>query len=215
VLKLSAVLAVLISTSCGPSATPQASPQFTTYQYTVAIPTTPLAPNEQLHLVWEPHLAPASTNAISALQFCIALFGPWESVAALKTAMAAAGPRTCPPTGAAVSTDTMSTTSNSGARLATDLVAPDSAADTLIYGRGRPLVSIAPPASGGVPRRTTFFPPRLRYARHALPVTESPWRSSTNVSTRVSSTASNAAAIARHNVNARRRTQPPKQQPTA
>ena len=25
-------------------------------------------------------------------------------------------------------------------------------------GRGRPLVSIAPPASGGVPRRTLFFP---------------------------------------------------------
>ena len=32
---------------------------------------------------------------------------------------------------------------------------------TLIYGRGRPLVSIAPPASGGVPRCTVFFP-RLR-----------------------------------------------------
>ena len=124
-LRLSTVLAVLISTSCGPFfATPQASPQFTYYQYTVAIPTTPLAPNEQLHLVWEPHLAPGSAAAVSALQFCVALFGPWETVAALKTAMSAAGPRTCPPTGAAISSDTMSTMSNSGARLATNLVVP-------------------------------------------------------------------------------------------
>ena len=35
------------------------------------------------------------------------------------------------------------------------------AKDPEIYGRGRPLVSMAPPASGGVPRRTAFFP-RLR-----------------------------------------------------
>lgn len=125
-LRLSTALAVLISTSCGPFfATPQASPQFTYYQYTVAIPTTPLAPNEQLHLVWEPHLAPGSAAAVSGLQFCVALFGPWETVEALKTAMSAAGPRTfCPPTGAAVSSDTMNTTSNSGARLAADLVIP-------------------------------------------------------------------------------------------
>jgi hypothetical protein len=83
----------------------------------------------------------------------------------------------------------------------------------VIYGRGRPLVSIAPPAFGGVPRRTPLVP-RLRYARHALPVTESLCLSSTNVSTRVSKSAMSAAAIARHNVNTRRRTQPPKQQPT-
>ena len=85
--------------------------------------------------------------------------------------------------------------------------------DARRYGRGRPLVSIAPPAFGGVPRRTSFFP-RLRYARHALPVTESLCRSSTNVSTRVSSTASSAAAMARQSVNRSKRTHPPKQQPT-
>ncbi len=125
-LRLSTALAVLISTSCGPFfATPQASPQFTYYQYTVAIPTTPLAPNEQLHLVWEPHLAPGSAAAVSGLQFCVALFGPWETVAALKTAMSAAGPGpVCPPKGAVVSTETLRTTSNSGVRLTTELIVP-------------------------------------------------------------------------------------------
>ncbi len=124
--KLSIVVAVLLAASCGPLfSTPQASPQFAYYQYTVAIPTTPLAPNEQLHLVWEPHLAPGSATAVSAVRLCIALFGPWETVEALKTAMSAAGPGpSCPPKGAIVSSETMRTTSNSGARLATDLAVP-------------------------------------------------------------------------------------------
>lgn len=124
--RLTIILAVLIGTSCGPVfATAPASPQFAYYQYTVAIPTTPLAPNEQLHLVWEPQLAPGRASAVSAVQLCVALFGPWETVGALKTAMSAAGAGTaCPPKGAIVSSETLRTTSNSGARLTTELVVP-------------------------------------------------------------------------------------------
>lgn len=62
---------------------------------------------------------------MSDLQLCVALFGPWMTVEELKTAMATAGSRpSCPPNGAIISTETLHTTSNSGARLATDLVVP-------------------------------------------------------------------------------------------
>jgi hypothetical protein len=123
--RLLIALAVVIS-SCGPVFTiPQASPQFSYYQYTVAIPTTPLAPNQQLHLIWEPHLSPAKASAASTIQLCVAFFGPWETVAALKTAMSTAGPGpSCPPKGAIVSSETLRTTSNTGAFLTTDLVVP-------------------------------------------------------------------------------------------
>jgi hypothetical protein len=123
--RLSIVFVLLITTTCGPIfATPQAPPRFTNYQYTLAIPTTPLAPNEQLHLMWEPRPAPDST-AVYAVQLCVGLFGPWETVAALKTAMSAAGPGpACPLKGAVATSETLRTTSNSGLRLATELVVP-------------------------------------------------------------------------------------------
>jgi hypothetical protein len=116
-----------LATTCGPASS-VLEPRFPQYQYTIAIPTGPVAPNEALHLVWEPHLAPGLATAVSTTELCVALFGPWESVDALKSAMstAATGP-SCPPKGAAMSSETMRTTSDSGARLATDLVIPSAA----------------------------------------------------------------------------------------
>lgn len=118
-------LAVL-SASCGPTlSTPVASTQFAQYQYTVALPTKPLSPNEQLHLVWEPRLAAGSSPVISDLQLCVAWFGPFDTVEALKTAMSASRAKpSCPPTGAVIASETMRTTSNSGVRFAADVIVP-------------------------------------------------------------------------------------------
>lgn len=123
--RLLIVLAVL-GTSCGPAlSTPVASPQFAMYQYTVVVPTKPLTPNEQLHLVWEPRLIAGSVSGIADVQLCVALFGPWPTVEALKTAMSASEVRpSCPPSGAVIASETMRTTSNSGARFATDVIVP-------------------------------------------------------------------------------------------
>jgi hypothetical protein len=120
------IVLIVLSTSCGPVfSTPQASPQFAYYQYTVATPTSPLAPNEQMHLVWEPRRTPGSAPTVYAMELCVALFGPWDTVEALKTAISAAGPGPlCPPKGAVLSSETIKTTSNSGARFVTDLVVP-------------------------------------------------------------------------------------------
>jgi hypothetical protein len=119
------VLAVL-SSGCGAAASPPVSSvTYASYQYTVAVPTQPLAPNEVLHLVWEPKQAAGSASAISDLQLCVALFGPWDSVEALKKAMSGAEPRpSCPPDGAIAASDTIRTTSNSGARFTADLAVP-------------------------------------------------------------------------------------------
>ena len=118
------VALALLAATCGPAASVP-EPRFPQYQYAIAIPATPVAPNEELHLVWEPHLAPGLATAVSTMELCVALFGPWESVDALKSAMSSAvtGP-SCPPKGAALSSDTLRTRSDSGARLATDLVIP-------------------------------------------------------------------------------------------
>ena len=113
-------MALLIS-SCGPAAS---APQYPAYQYRIATPTQPVAPNEQLHLTWEPQLMPQRDTAIADVQLCVALFGPWDTVEALKTALAKDVPAKCPPDGTLVASDTIRTTSNSGARFTADLTAP-------------------------------------------------------------------------------------------
>ena len=113
------VVALLIS-GCGPAAVTQ----YPSYQYRLAMPTQPVAPNELLHLAWEPQLGPQRDSAIADVQLCVALFGPWGTVDALKTAIASAVPAKCPPDGALVASDTIRTTSASGARFTADLTAP-------------------------------------------------------------------------------------------
>jgi hypothetical protein len=93
------------------------------YQYVVQVPTKPVTPNERLTLVWEPRLASESSAGVSDIQLCVALFGPWESVEALKRA-AAPDTRSCPPPGAIATSQTLRTSSASGARLAADITAP-------------------------------------------------------------------------------------------
>ena len=121
---------VILGASCGPMfSTPQPSPAFAYYQYTVAIPTRPVAPNQQLHLVWQPQLVHQTSSAVSTLELCVALFGPWKTPGDLKLAMSAAtaGGPSCPPAGAVTASESFRTASNTGAAFATDLVVPSAA----------------------------------------------------------------------------------------
>lgn len=113
------VLALLIS-ACGSAPVTQ----YPSYQYLLAMPTQPVAPNQLLHLAWEPQLGPQRDSEIADVRLCVALFGPWDTVDALKTAMASAVPAKCPPDGALVASDTIRTTSASGARFTAELTAP-------------------------------------------------------------------------------------------
>jgi hypothetical protein len=122
------VVVAALGAGCAPVAPPQVGlTSYPFYQYTIAPPTEPVAPNEQLHLVWEPHLASDRQSAIADLQLCIALFGPWDTVEALKTAMSNGVRPSCPPSGAVVASDPVRTTSASGARFTTDLLVPSAA----------------------------------------------------------------------------------------
>jgi hypothetical protein len=94
------------------------------YQYVLQVSTKSVSPNERLKLAWEPQLASRSSPGIYEIQLCVALFGPWESVDALKQAMATRDTRSCPPTGASVASETERIASNIGARMTTEVVVP-------------------------------------------------------------------------------------------
>jgi len=117
-----AVLAV----SCAPFGTSTLGPaqSYPMYQYVLQVPTRPVSPNQRLILNWEPKLAAESSSSVYDVQLCVALFGPWESVDALKQAMATRDARSCPPTGASVASETERIASNIGARMTTEVVVP-------------------------------------------------------------------------------------------
>jgi hypothetical protein len=94
------------------------------YQYVVQVPTKPVSPNERLKLAWEPRLASGTSASIYEIQLCVALFGPWESVDALKKAMGPRDTRSCPPPGASVASETSRIASNSGTPMATEVIVP-------------------------------------------------------------------------------------------
>jgi hypothetical protein len=120
------VAIAVITVSCAPfnTSTPASAQSYPMYQYVVQVPTKPVSPNERLKLAWEPRLASGSSTTIYEIQLCVALFGPWESVDALKKAMAPRDTRSCPPVGASVVSETERVASNIGARMATEVIVP-------------------------------------------------------------------------------------------
>jgi hypothetical protein len=119
------ILIAALAASCGPfTSTPAPANSYPMYQYVVQIPTKPVSPGEPLKLAWEPRLASGSSSSIYEIQLCVALFGPWESVDALKKAMATRDTRSCPPDGASVASETERVASNTGARMATEVMVP-------------------------------------------------------------------------------------------
>jgi hypothetical protein len=114
---------VLLAVSCAPAAqTP--TQRFPNYQYVLVVPTKPLTPNERLTLTWEPKLAEQPSSTLFEMRLCVALFGPWESVDALKKGMGTRDTKSCPPGGAAATSPTVRTASATGAPLTTEIVAP-------------------------------------------------------------------------------------------
>ena len=93
------------------------------YQYVLNVPTRPVSPNERLTLTWEPKLAAQPSNSINEVQLCVALFGPWESVEALKGA-ATEETKSCPPNGAIATSPTLRTASANGSPLTAEIVTP-------------------------------------------------------------------------------------------
>lgn len=115
----------LLGVSCVPlGASPSPSQRYANYQYVLQVPTKPVSPSQRLILTWEPQLAAEQSSSLSEMQLCVALFGPWESVEALKKAAQLDSRPSCPPTGAVATSATLRTTTNSGARMATDLLVP-------------------------------------------------------------------------------------------
>ena len=112
--------AVVLAVSCAPVGT--SAQRFPTYQYVLQVPTKPVSPNEKLTLTWEPTLA-QQTSDLYEVQLCVGLFGPWESVEALKRSSPDLKPA-CPPAGAIATSDTVRTSSNLGAPLAVSLMVP-------------------------------------------------------------------------------------------
>jgi len=115
--------AVLLAASCAPVATPASAQRYATYTYTVTVPTKPVSPNERLKLQWEPRLASEPSSEVFEVRLCVAVFGPWESVDALKKA-AQPDTRSCPPVGAVATSETVRTLSNNGQPLAADVTTP-------------------------------------------------------------------------------------------
>jgi hypothetical protein len=121
-----ALLAIaLLAVSCAPfgTSTPSSDQRYAMYQYAIEVPTKPVTPNQRLSLTWEPRQAATTSPSFSDVQLCVALFGPFESVEALKRAAQPEAP-SCPPTGATATSQTLRTTTHSGARMATDVMVP-------------------------------------------------------------------------------------------
>jgi len=93
------------------------------YQYVLEVPTKPASPNEQLKVAWKPQLAAQPSSELFEIQLCVALFGPWETVEALKKA-AQPDTRSCPPAGAIATSETVRTASNNGAPQAATIKLP-------------------------------------------------------------------------------------------
>jgi hypothetical protein len=116
---------VLLAVSCAPAAqAPTTAQRYPLYQYVLVVPTKPVTPNERLTLTWEPKLAAQPSSTRFEMQLCVALFGPWESVDALKKGMDTRDTKSCPPSGAAATSPTLRAASATGAPLTTEIVAP-------------------------------------------------------------------------------------------
>ncbi|HYT75102.1 MAG TPA: hypothetical protein VEL79_10175 [Vicinamibacterales bacterium] len=122
------LLIAALAVSCSPfgAATPASGQRYPTYQYVLVVPTRPVSPNERLTLTWEPKLAAQPSSTLFELQLCVALFGPWDSVEALKKGAPqdTKSWKSCPAAGAIATSQTLRTASASGARLAAEITVP-------------------------------------------------------------------------------------------
>ncbi len=103
----------------------EASRRYPSFRYELALGSDVFAVGEPLRLRWEPHRYEGFTNGIANVTLCFALFGPFPDAASAKDASSAdRDPPACPPTGAAVASDVVPTTSAVGATLNASAPAP-------------------------------------------------------------------------------------------
>jgi hypothetical protein len=96
------------------------------YRYVASYAPGPFAPGAAFHVDWTPELIRTDSAEPYDVRLCVGVFGPFENVLALKeSGSRSSGTRPdCPPTGAVVSSEALRTRSDTGKRLAADLVLP-------------------------------------------------------------------------------------------
>ena len=96
------------------------------YRYVGSYAQGPFAPGAAFHVDWIPELIRMDSAEPYEVRLCIGLFGPFENPSVLKeSGSRSSGTRPdCPPTGAVVSSGALRTRSDSGKRVAADLVLP-------------------------------------------------------------------------------------------
>jgi len=120
---------VLIGTlfgACSAVSTIGPSPSLPSFSYQLEPVPEVLTAGDALHLDWAPHPDPNYATLTSDVTLCFAFFGPWPDAATLKRETMTLGSNlpTCPPTGAATTSQSVRTTTAAGARLKIDASVP-------------------------------------------------------------------------------------------
>jgi hypothetical protein len=116
--------ALIATLACTPMTSSPTTEHHASYKYILTVPTGPLAPGEIVSLDWVPRLSSSSASGVYDVELCVGLFGPWNSVDALKSQSHPDAKPACPPAGAKVADNTTRTRSNAGAQLRTAIMAP-------------------------------------------------------------------------------------------
>ena len=113
-------------TACGLSPIVR-SPTVPSFSYELEPTADVLTAGDALHLEWAPHPDPNYTTLTSVVTLCFAFFGPWPDAATVKSETMTAGSSlpTCPPAGAAATSQSVRTTTAAGSRLKVDASVPD------------------------------------------------------------------------------------------
>jgi hypothetical protein len=116
-----ASVALVVLAACAPVGTPA---RFVTYQYAAVVPVGPFAPGDVVSVEWVARELSTDKPDAYEIELCTGLFGPWDSVQALKNQNQPMARPACPLTDAKVPSQIARARSNIGERLTTQLVAP-------------------------------------------------------------------------------------------
>lgn len=110
------LFAATLAAACAPA---PLGPSGLSYRYGLAPSPSVLFVGESLRFEWRPIRDLSGATATADLTLCFALFGPWADVETLKRESQSSRTQspTCPPTGAAVVSDVVQTTSTAGTTL--------------------------------------------------------------------------------------------------
>ncbi len=103
------------------------APSLPSFSYQLEPMADVLTASDSLHLEWVPHPDPNYMTLTSDVTLCFAFLGPWPDAATVKRETMTLGSSlpTCLPVGAAVTSQSVRTTTAAGARLKIDATVPD------------------------------------------------------------------------------------------